>query len=173
MPLTRKAYRAAILHSIADPAEVGIEASYEYFEDGLLVIDNGQISALGHASELLPTLPADIDVTHYQDALITPGLIDTHIHLPQTGMVGAYGEQLLDWLNTYTFPCESQFADKAHAEQVADIFIKELLRNGTTTALVFGSVHPQSVNAFFEAAQKLDLRMIAGKVMMDRNAPTI
>ena len=60
--MTCKAYRAAILHSIADPAEVGIEASYEYFEDGLLVIDNGQISALGHASELLPTLPADIDV---------------------------------------------------------------------------------------------------------------
>ncbi|MCF8996383.1 amidohydrolase family protein, partial [Pseudomonas carnis] len=116
MPLTRKAYRAAILHSIADPAIVGVEASYEYFEDGLLVIDNGQISALGHASDLLPSLPADIDITHYQDALITPGLIDTHIHLPQTGMVGAYGEQLLDWLNTYTFPCESQFADKAHAE---------------------------------------------------------
>ena len=92
-------------------------------------------------------------------------------HLPQTGMVGAYGEQLLDWLNTYTFPCESQFADRAHAEEVADIFIKELLRNGTTTALVFGSVHPQSVEAFFEAAEKLDLRMIAGKVMMDHNAP--
>ena len=171
MPLTRKAYRAAILHSLADPAEVGIDASYEYFEDGLLVIENGQISAVGHAGDLLPTLPADIDITHFQDALITPGLIDTHIHLPQTGMVGAYGEQLLDWLNTYTFPCESQFADKAHAEEVADIFIKELLRNGTTTALVFGSVHPQSVNAFFEAAEKLDLRMIAGKVMMDRNAP--
>ncbi len=86
-------------------------------------------------------------------------------------MVGAYGEQLLDWLNTYTFPCESQFANKAHADEVADIFIKELLRNGTTTALVFGSVHPQSVNSFFEAAEQLDLRMIAGKVMMDRNAP--
>jgi guanine deaminase len=160
MPLTRKAYRAAILHSIADPAEVG-----------MLVVDDGKISALGHASELLPTLPADIEINHYQDALITPGFIDTHIHLPQTGMVGSYGEQLLDWLNTYTFPCESQFSDKAHADEVADIFIKELLRNGTTTALVFGSVHPQSVNSFFEAAEKLDLRMIAGKVMMDRNAP--
>ncbi|NWC10878.1 guanine deaminase [Pseudomonas agarici] len=171
MPLTRKAYRAALLHSIADPAEVGIDASYEYFEDGLLVVENGKISAIGHASELLPTQPTDIDISHYTDALITPGFIDTHIHLPQTGMVGAYGEQLLDWLNTYTFPCESQFADPAHAEEVADIFIKELLRNGTTTALVFGSVHPQSVNAFFEAAEKLDLRMIAGKVMMDRNAP--
>lgn len=171
MPSTRKAYRAAILHSIADPAVVGIEASYQYFEDGLLVTENGRISALGHASELLASLPADIEIVHHKDALITPGFIDTHIHLPQTGMVGAYGEQLLDWLNTYTFPCESQFADKAHAEEVAGIFIKELLRNGTTTALVFGSVHPQSVDSFFEQAQKLDLRMIAGKVMMDRSAP--
>jgi len=78
---------------------------------------------------------------------------------------------LLDWLNEYTFPCEGQFADKAHADGVAQIFLKELLRNGTTTALVFGSVHPESVDALFEAAQALDLRLIAGKVMMDRNAP--
>ena len=171
MSATRKAYRSAILHSVADPAEVGIEASYEYYEDGLLVVDNGKISRLGHASELLPTLPADIEVVHYQDKLITPGFIDTHIHFPQTGMIGSYGEQLLDWLNTYTFPCERQFADKDHADKVAKLFIQELLRNGTTTALVFGSVHPESVNAFFEEAERLDLRMIAGKVMMDRNAP--
>ncbi len=171
MSATRKAYRSAILHSVADPAEVGIEASYEYYEDGLLVVDNGKISRLGHASELLPTLPADIEVVHYQDSLITPGFIDTHIHFPQTGMIGSYGEQLLDWLNTYTFPCERQFADKDHADKVAKLFIQELLRNGTTTALVFGSVHPESVNAFFEEAERLDLRMIAGKVMMDRNAP--
>ena len=171
MPLTRKAYRAALLHSLADPAEVGIPASYEYFEDGVLVVEDGRISAIGHAHDLLPTLAADVEINHYPDALITPGFIDTHIHLPQTGMVGAYGEQLLDWLDTYTFPCESQFADKTHADAVADIFVKELLRNGTTTALVFGSVHPQSVDAFFEVAEKLDLRMIAGKVMMDRNAP--
>lgn len=171
MPSTRKAYRGAILHSIADPSEVGIDASYEYFEDGLLIIENGQISALGHASQLLASVTSDVEITHYPDGLIIPGLIDTHIHLPQTGMIGAYGEQLLDWLNTYTFPCESQFADKDHCDEVADIFIKELLRNGTTTAMVFASVHPQSVTSFFEAAEKLDLRMIAGKVMMDRNAP--
>ncbi|EIK95023.1 guanine deaminase [Pseudomonas sp. M47T1] len=171
MSLTRKAYRAAILHSIGDPAEVGVDASYEYFADGLLVVENGVISAVGHAQALLPALPADVAIEHYPDALITPGFIDTHIHLPQTGMIASYGEQLLDWLNTYTFPFESQFSNKAHADEVADIFVKELLRNGTTTALVFGSVHPESVNAFFEVAEKLDLRMIAGKVMMDRNAP--
>lgn len=171
MSLTRKAYRAAIVHSIDDPAEVGIEASYEYFADGLMIVENGHISALGPADQLLASLPAGIEIEHYPNALIAPGFIDTHIHFPQTGMVGSYGEQLLDWLNNYTFPCESQFGDKAHADEVAQLFLKELLRNGTTTALVFASVHPQSVNSLFEAAEQLDLRLIAGKVMMDRNAP--
>ena len=171
MSPTRKAYRAAILHSLDDPALVGIQASYDYFADGVLVVEDGRISALGAATEVLPTLPDTVEVIHYPDALITPGFIDTHIHFPQTGMVGSYGEQLLDWLNNYTFPCEGQFSDKAHADEVADIFLKELLRNGTTTALVFASVHPESVDALFEAAQALDLRLIAGKAMMDRNAP--
>ncbi|OWJ92411.1 guanine deaminase [Pseudomonas sp. A46] len=165
------AYRSAILHSIADPAEVGIEQSYQYLEDGLLVVEDGRVKALGDANALLPSLAADVEVREYRDALITPGFIDTHIHFPQTGMIASYGEQLLDWLNTYTFPTEKQFADKAHAADVAGIFIKELLRNGTTTALVFGTVHKESVDAFFEAAHALDLRMIAGKVLMDRNAP--
>lgn len=167
---TRKAYRAAILHSIADPAQVGVEGSYQYFEDGILLIEDGQVAQVGAAQKLLPKL-AGIEVQHYQDALITPGFIDTHIHYPQTGMIASYGEQLLDWLNTYTFPTERRFEDKAYASEVAAIFLAELLRNGTTTALVFGTVHPQSVDAFFEQAEKLDLRMIAGKVLMDRNAP--
>jgi guanine deaminase len=171
MTIEKKAYRAAIVHSIADPAEVVVEASYEYFEDGLMVVENGKITAVGHAKDLLGTLASDVEVVTYTDALITAGFIDTHIHLPQTGMVGSYGEQLLDWLNTYVFPVERQFADPAHAAEVSDIFIKELLRNGTTTALVFGSRHKESVDAFFTAAEKLNLRMIAGKVMMDRNAP--
>ncbi|WP_434772040.1 guanine deaminase [Pseudomonas entomophila] len=171
MSTPRTAYRAAILYSLADPSEVGLDASYAYFDDGLLVVDEGRISAVGPASELLPTLTPDTQVVTYTDALITPGFIDTHIHFPQTGMIGAYGEQLLDWLETYTFPCERQFADKAHADQVARLFLGELLRNGTTTALVFGSVHPESVQALFEEAERLDLRLIAGKVMMDRNAP--
>ncbi|MBD1552244.1 guanine deaminase [Pseudomonas typographi] len=165
------AYRSALLHSLGDPADVGVAASYQYIADGLLLVEGGKITAMGDAAELLPTLPAGTPVERLDNALITPGFIDTHIHFPQTGMVGAYGEQLLDWLNTYTFPCERQFASPAHAEKVAGIFIKELLRNGTTTALVFASVHPESVDAFFTEAQRLDLRMICGKVMMDRNAP--
>ena len=167
----RTAYRAAIVHSLADPAQVPVEESYQYFADGLLVVEDGIIQAVGPAEELLGTLGDDVALIEYPDALITPGFIDTHIHLPQTGMIGSYGEQLLDWLNTYTFPCERQFEDPAHCAEVADIFLAELLRNGTTTALVFGSVHPQSVDALFSAAERLNLRLIAGKVMMDRNAP--
>ncbi|MHB0765080.1 guanine deaminase [Stutzerimonas sp. NM35] len=166
-----KAYRAALLHCLADPREVGIEASHEYFEDGLLVVEDGKVVRNGHAADLLSTLPTGTEVIEYKDALITPGFIDTHIHYPQTGMIASYGEQLLDWLDTYTFPTERAFADKVHAGEVAQVFLRELLRNGTTTALVFGSVHKESVDAFFEQAHKLDLRMIAGKVLMDRNAP--
>ena len=120
---TRKAYRAAIIHSIADPADVAVEASYEYFEDGLMLVESGKILALGNAEDLLGTLADDVEIVSYQDALITAGFIDTHIHLPQTGMVGSYGEQLLDWLNTYVFPCEKQFEDPEHSAQVADIFL--------------------------------------------------
>lgn len=166
-----KAYRAALLHCLADPREVGIEASHEYFEDGLLVVEDGKVVRNGHAADLLSTLPAGTEVIEYEDALITPGFIDTHIHYPQTGMIASYGEQLLDWLDTYTFPTERAFGDAAHAGEVAEVFLKELLRNGTTTALVFGSVHKESVDAFFDACEKRNLRMIAGKVLMDRNAP--
>ncbi|MFC6978304.1 amidohydrolase family protein [Microbulbifer taiwanensis] len=167
----RRAHRAAILHTVADPREVGIEACYQYFEDGLLVVEDGKVVQLGDAEELLPALGGDVEVVTHGDALITPGFIDTHIHYPQVGIIGSYGEQLLEWLETYTFPGEAQFEDIDHARAQANLFIKELLRNGTTTALVFGSVHKQSVDAFFEQALELNLRMIAGKVLMDRNAP--
>jgi guanine deaminase len=86
-------------------------------------------------------------------------------------MIAAYGEQLLEWLSRYTFPTERKFQDKAYAQNVAAIFLTELLRNGTTTALVFATVFPESVDAFFEEADRRNLCMIAGKVMMDRNAP--
>lgn len=167
----RKAYRASILHSVADPGEVGAQASYEYFEDGLLVVENGRVAEVGNAADLLDTLSPEVEVVRYTDALITPGFIDTHIHYPQVGIIGSYGSQLLDWLETYTFPCEGQFADPEHAREQAKLFLREMLRNGTTTALVFGTVHKQSIDAFFEQASKLNLRMIGGKVLMDRNAP--
>jgi len=166
-----RAYRGEILHFLADPAKVPLEQSYQYFEDGLLLIKDGHVQQLDDASTLLPTLDSEVDVVHYQDGLMVPGFIDTHIHYPQTEMIASYGEQLLEWLENYTFPEEKQFKDFDHSKQVAEFFLSQLLSAGTTTALVFGTVHPESVDAFFTAAQAKKLRMICGKVLMDRNCP--
>ncbi|MEE9327199.1 MAG: guanine deaminase [Cocleimonas sp.] len=158
------AHRGEILHFLN-------EERYEYFEDGLLLIENGYVKALGQTDDLVKDLPEDIAITDHPDALIVPGFVDTHVHFPQCEIIASYGEQLLEWLETYTFPAEQNFSNPEYAETVADFFLDQLLSNGTTTALVFGTVHPQSVDAFFSEAQQRNLRMICGKVMMDRNAP--
>ena len=142
-----------------------------YIEDGVLITEQGKIRWFGTWEDAQAQLPTQIEIQHYPEQLIIPGMIDTHIHFPQTDMVGAYGEQLLSWLNTYTFPTEIQFKDKAYAQEIAKFFVQELLKNGTTTALVFCTVHPESVDALFEAAEQHQMRLIAGKVMMDRHAP--
>ena len=142
-----------------------------YLEDGVLITEQGKIRWFGTWNDAQDHLPINIEIQHYPEQLIIPGMIDTHIHFPQTEMVGAYGEQLLSWLNTYTFPTEIQFKDKAYASEIAKFFVNELLKNGTTTALVFCTIHPESVDALFEAAAQHQMRLIAGKVMMDRHAP--
>ena len=165
------AYRASILHFLADPDVVALEDSYQYFADGVLVVEQGRVTALGEAESVLAGLAADCELVECPNSLIVPGFIDTHIHYPQTEMIAAYGEQLLQWLEAYTYPVESQFEDPVYSRKIADRFLDELLRVGTTTALVFGTVHKASVDAFFEACEERNLRMIAGKVLMDRNAP--
>ncbi|WP_298939853.1 guanine deaminase [uncultured Psychromonas sp.] len=162
--------RASFLHFINDPAKVeNIDDAYQYIADGLLVIENGKVKSLTPFNDKSADLYPHLEDKRGQ--LIMPGFIDTHIHYPQTEMIAAYGEQLLEWLETYTFPTEKQFKDKLYAQKISQFFINELLKNGTTSALVFGTVHPESVDALFEEAEKIDMRMIAGKVMMDRNAP--
>ncbi|MFT5574166.1 MAG: guanine deaminase [Cryomorphaceae bacterium] len=164
------AYRGEILHFLDDPTVVGSDNSYEYFADGLLLVENGLVTGLGSYSELASS-SGNVELTHYQNGLIVPGFIDTHVHYPQVEIMASHGEQLLEWLANYTFPAEMKFSDPAYASEIANFFLDQLLSNGTTTALVFGTVHPQSVSAFFSAAQTKQLRMICGKVLMDRNAP--
>ena len=148
-----------------------IHDQVRYVEDGLVIIQEGKIQWFGPWQEGQSRLPTDAELQHYPDQLIVPGFIDTHIHFPQTEMIGAYGEQLLEWLNTYTFPTEIQFRDASYSEKIAEFFVQELLKNGTTTALVFCTVHPESVDALFNAATTRNMRLIAGKVLMDRHAP--
>ncbi|UGA56739.1 guanine deaminase [Vibrio sp. DW001] len=166
----------AIRASFMDIARVvdkpgDIEENVRFIEDGLMLVDNGRIEWLGPWEEGKDKVPASVRIRSYPGKLVMPGFIDTHIHYPQAEMVGAYGEQLLEWLNNYTFPTEARYKDKEYSREMSTFFIKQLLRNGTTTALVFGTVHPESVDALFEEAEKINMRMIAGKVMMDRNAP--
>jgi guanine deaminase len=147
--------------------------------DGIVVSMDGHITKAGAASEVLPSLPPDCRVDHYPGCVISPGFIDTHVHYAQTGIIGAHGAsadnmpgaQLLDWLNQYAFPAEIEMRDPANAAAMARAFCDELVRNGTTTAVVFCTVFPESVDALFEEAARRNLRLIAGKVLMDRNAP--
>ncbi|QIA64957.1 guanine deaminase [Vibrio astriarenae] len=162
--------RSSFLHFLEDPAQVSdVQEAYQYFDDAILVIEDGKVKSLQ------PTLEADLrgfdNIVDHRGQLIIPGFIDTHVHYPQIQMIAAYGEQLLEWLETYTFPTEKQFEDSSHAERISALFVHELLKNGTTSALVFGTVHPQSVDALFTEALDKNMRLIAGKVMMDRNAP--
>ncbi len=165
------AVRGRVLTFTADPALAGPGSAHRYVEDGLVVMRDGIIETVGEAGSLLPTLPDGTAVDHYPDHLVMPGFIDTHIHYPQTRVIGSYGAQLLDWLQTYTFPAEEKLRDGDHAAATARFFLDELLRNGTTTAAVYCTVHPGSVDAFFAESERRGTRMIAGKVMMDRNAP--
>jgi guanine deaminase len=156
---------------LADPCVAPVEDAFAYHEDGLLVVADGHVTEFGAYTDVFPALPADTPLASLPGKLITPGFVDAHIHYPQTDVVAAWGSQLLDWLNTHTFPAEQAFADRAHADEAAAFFCDELLRNGTTSALVFGTVHKTSVDALFEAALARNMRLVGGKVLMDRNAP--
>lgn len=169
-PLPLRAVRGEILHFLSDPAIHG-EAAIEHFADGILAIRDGRVAELGPAEDMLAKLPSDVVLDDYRGKLVLPGFVDTHIHYAQTDIIASYGEQLLAWLERYTFPAEARFADPAHAAAVASFFCDELLRNGTTTAMAFATVHAASADALFEAARQRRMRLITGKVLMDRNCP--
>jgi guanine deaminase len=162
--------RGRVLTFRDDPAEAGPSARL-YLENGAVLVANGRIEAVGEARDVLSRAPEGTAVDDYSDCLVMPGFIDAHIHYPQTQVIGSYGVQLLDWLHNYTFVEEQKFADPDHCARIAEFFLDELFRCGTTTAMVYCTVHPQSVDAFFSAAERRGARMIAGKIMMDRDAP--
>ncbi|WP_293678211.1 guanine deaminase [uncultured Phenylobacterium sp.] len=169
--MSRQAYRAALAHTLADPSRERAEDAVAHHPDGLLVVEDGHVAAFGAYADLAQTLAPGTEVTELPGRLIVPGFVDAHVHYPQVDVMAAWGGQLLDWLDTHTFPAEQAFADRAHADAVAGFFLDQLLANGTTSALVFCTVHRVSVEALFEAALGRDMRLVAGKVLMDRHAP--
>ncbi|URQ74395.1 MAG: guanine deaminase [Candidatus Ochrobactrum gambitense] len=169
--MTRLLIRGRVLTFRDEPQSLDDSASYRYIEDGAILVEDGRIARLGDYAELSAEAGSDVKLADHRPHLILPGFIDTHIHYPQTQVVASYAANLLEWLNTYTFVAEQKFADEQHAEFIAERFLDELIRHGTTTAVAYCSVHPQSVDAYFRASQHRNMRMLGGKVMMDRNAP--
>lgn len=167
----RQLIRGRTLSFHADPVET--DNAFTFHEDGAIVTSNGKIEAIGDYATLRAANSRDGDLPEidHRPHLILPGFIDTHIHFPQVQVIASWGAQLLDWLNTYTFPEEARFSEQGHAPAMAEDFLDLLLSHGTTTAVAFCSVHPQSADALFTAAEARNMAMIAGKVMMDRNAP--
>jgi len=150
--------RGRLLTFRREPESLHDDGSYLYVEDGGILIEDGLISAMGEFADVLK-------------ALIMPGFIDTHLHFPQMQVVGSYAGNLLEWLNTYTFVEEQRFAAPEHAARLAVKFFDELVRHGTTTAVAYCSVHKVSADMFFAESFRRNMRMVGGKVMMDRNAP--
>lgn len=166
------ALRGAALTFTGDPFESGADATMRYETDAIVAFGDGVITHFGPADQVERELPPGIEITRVgTDALISPGFLDSHVHYPQTPVIASFGTQLLDWLDRYTFPFEQRFADAEFARSVAKTFLRESLRNGITTSCVFATVHPRSVDILFEEAERLGLRIAAGKVLMDRNAP--
>jgi guanine deaminase len=172
MPDTTLALRGAALTFTGDPFVAGVSATLRHESDAIVVMHAGHITHFGPASAVHAELPPGTALREIgRDRLMMPGFIDCHVHYPQLQIIGAHGEQLLDWLEKYTFVAEQQFADLEHARRIAALFLDECLRQGTTTVASFCTVHAHSVDAFFDAAAQRGMRTIAGKCLMDRHAP--
>lgn len=161
-------YRGEVFYFKTSPLES--DNSYCYYPEGALAVSEGKVIEAG-PYEALKVKYANARLTDYSGKLLMPGFIDSHIHYPQSEMIGMYGRQLLDWLNEYTFPTEEDFSCKEYAERVARFFVNELFRNGTTSCMAYATVHKISVDALFSVASEYNMRMLTGKVLMNRNAP--
>ncbi|MGY4830496.1 guanine deaminase [Sphaerotilaceae bacterium SBD11-9] len=171
MPATtqRMALRGDLLDFTAAPAWGATDTPAVRFRpDHWLLVEDGRIVGAQPGAQTPDSRWAHHD---HSDKLILPGFIDTHVHSPQLDVIASYGTELLDWLNNYTFPAEQLYADGAESGAGAARFLDALLAHGTTSAVVFATVHKVSADTLFAAAQARGMRLITGKVLMDRHAP--
>ncbi|MBE0648279.1 MAG: guanine deaminase [Bacteroidales bacterium] len=143
---------------------------YHYIENGLLAVENGKIKAVGDYDTCIKDFQ-DAQIIDYSGKMITPGFVDTHLHVTQSGIVAAYGEKLLEWLNNYVFPCEAAYHDDLAARIDINFFLKELIKNGTTTACGYGPLKYKATDILFEELSRRNMRFITGNTMQDRNSP--
>ncbi len=167
--MTKILHLGQTLQFTGDPFRDGPDAA-THSSRGAVLVEDGRVAATGEADALRTAHP-DAEVTDHGAGLILPGFVDAHMHYPQTAMIASWGKRLIDWLNSYTFPEEMKFADPAYAADVAGRTLDLALANGTTTLTSFCTIHPGSVDAFFEAAEARGMAAFAGKTCMDRNAP--
>lgn len=163
--------RGSILHFLSDPDIKTTEASYQYIDDGLLIIKNGKVSQVGSWDSLISTLPKNSKITYYKNGLIMPGFIDVHTHYTQLDVIAVNGGHLMQWLDEFVYPAEAKFKDQLYAKNAANFFLDELLRNGTTSAQIFTTSFPNTVNSLFESAEQRHMRIITGLVLNDQNIP--
>ncbi len=169
-PSNKTLYRADILYFKED-GDTFSDFKPIHIKDGAIVIENGSICYCGEFTDAAKTIDDRATIVDYSGKLIMPGLIDAHTHSAQLDVIASYGEQLLDWLHNYTFLAEQRFDDLSYANQASAFFLDNCLKAGTTSAAIFCTVHKEATDALFEQASKRNMRIIAGKVMMDRNAP--
>ena len=163
--------RARLLSFLRQPGSSDDSSSYRYEEDGGLLVRDGRIADAGDYAEVAARAGNGVETVDHRPYLVVPGFIDAHAHFPQMQVIASYGAELLDWLNTYTFPEETKFRDTQHGRRIARLFLDELIRHGTTTVAAYCSVHRESADAFFAEALSRGMCVVGGKVMMDRNAP--
>lgn len=168
--MSLKLLRGRILDFVSEPQNLDDTGAYRYIEDGAVLVDGGKIIASDDFAKIQKKHP-NCEITDHRPHLIMAGLIDPHLHFVQMHVVASYAANLLEWLNTYTFVEEQKFKDLSHGLSIASGFFDTLIRHGTTTAAAYCSVHAASAEAFFIEAEKRNMLMIGGKVMMNRNCP--
>ena len=166
----KKILIGTVLSFNKNPFHHGLKDSVSISENTAILINVNKIEKIGSPNELVAETQG-AEVYDFQDNLLMSGYIDAHAHYPQTPIIASWGKRLIDWLNTYTFPEEEKYGNSKYAEQIADIYLDFLISNGTTSVSTFCTIHPESVDAIFLAAQKRNMCLIAGKNAMDRNAP--
>ncbi len=141
---------------------------FKIYKDSYLVSENGKIVGI---FEKLDEKYKDYTLKDYTGKMIIPGFVDIHLHAPQFPNRGmGYDKELLPWLQSYTFPEEAKYKDIKYAERVYRDFVKELWKNGTTSAVIYGTIHKESTKLLMDLLIESGIRAYVGKVNMDRNS---